>query len=164
MTLVFLPAPRARARALRSGADLGGWIGYSPAAAANGAPVEADASEEELSYAVLNLAGVAALTDPDNADPLRLVLVADVPADQVAVATDGVGEDPVMAVSLGDLRWQAVRALYCDEPEAAELVEAARHAVRGRSLTAAMITPAVADLLDAHDLLWFDPTELDRLA
>ena len=43
------------------------------------------------------------------------------------------------------------------------LVAGARDAVTGLTLAAALEAPAVVEMLDGADLLWFDPAELDQL-
>ena len=46
---------------------------------------------------------------------------------------------------------------------AAQAVATARTAARGLRLADALATPEVLDLVAAYDLLWYAPTELDRL-
>ncbi len=153
-TMAFVPLSRAHAVALRDGADLGVQAGCAVTpgfAVAAGA----DSSAEELQFAALSNAGVLALSTTDQAR--RLVIAAEVDAGQV---DDGDGEG---VVRVRDLRWDQVQALFADEPEAEALVAAARSAVTGLALTASLEDPAVAELLDGADLLWFAPEELDRL-
>ena len=152
--LVFVPLDREAAYALRAGADPAARPGCAPTArlAASTGP---EAVTEEVEFAALSHAGVLALTS--TADPLRLVLAAEVETDQVEDPGDGLGQ--VMVASLG---WPQVRPLFADEPDAAAAVEKARAAAKGLALSAAMDRNEVADLLDTYDLLWFAPEELDR--
>ncbi len=72
--------------------------------------------------------------------------------------------DPYGAVEVTGLRWKDVLALYNDEPEAAPAVRKAAAVVSpGESVADALARPEVDALLHDHDLLWYDPTELDRL-
>jgi hypothetical protein len=153
-TMVFVPLGRADAVGLRDGADLGVRPGcaVTPGLAA---AVGADSSGEELQFAALSNAGVLALSTTDQVR--RLVIAAEVDAGQVDTGDDE-GEVPVR-----DLRWGQVQALFADEPEAEALVAAARSAVAGLALAAALEDPAVVELLAGADLLWFDPAELDQL-
>ena len=153
-TLVFVPLDRETAYALRSGPELGPRPGCAPTAElATG--VGPDAVTEEVVFAALSHAGVLALTS--TTDPLRLVLAADVEAGQVQEPGDGPGQ-----VVVAGLQWQQVQSLFADEPDAAEAVARARAAAEGRTLIEAMDRDEVTDLLDAHDLLWFAPEEVDR--
>jgi hypothetical protein len=141
--LVFVPLDRATASALRSGTDPGPRPGWAPTTAL-ATSLGPEAVDEEVEFAALSQAGVLALTT--TADPLRLVLAAEVGPGQV----DDAGEEPGRVV-VGGLRWSQVRSVFADEPEAAEAVDRARTAGE------------VEGLLDAYDLLWYLPDELDRL-
>lgn len=141
--LVFVPLDRPAALALRSGTDPGPRPGWAPTAAL-ATSLGSGAADEEVEFAALSQAGVLALTR--TADPLRLVLAADVDSGQV----DDPGDEPGRVVVDG-LRWSQVRSVFADEPEAAGAVHRARTAGQ------------VEGLLDAYDLLWFSPDELDRL-
>ncbi|HLL63621.1 MAG TPA: hypothetical protein VK401_11260 [Propionibacteriaceae bacterium] len=153
-TLVFVPVDRETADALRTGTDPGPRPGCAPTAelAASTGP---DAVAEEVEFAALSHAGVLALTS--TTDPLRLVLAADVEAVQVEESGDGLGQ-----VVVAGLRWPQVQSLFADEPDAAAAVAAARAAAEGRTLTEALELDEVAQLLDAYDLLWFAPEELEH--
>lgn len=128
--LVFVPLDWAAAAALRSGADLGPRSGCAPGAEL-ARRVGPDADPEEVEYAALNQASAYAVQTAD-----RLVLAADVDADQLVEAGDGWG-----GVTATGLRWSQVSALFADEPPAA----------------------TAAGGVDDRDLLWFAPEELDRL-
>ena len=152
--LVFVPLDREPAYALRAGGDPGPRPGCAPTAglAASAGP---DAVTEEVAFAALSHAGVLALTCV--ADPLRLVLAADVEAGQLTDPGDGLGQ-----VVVTGLRWPQVQSLFADEPDAAGSVARARAAAEGLTLTEALDRADVGELLDAYDLLWFAPEELDQ--
>jgi hypothetical protein len=154
-TMVFVPLSRADAVALRDGADLGVRAGCAVTpglVAALGGQI----ADEEYEFAALSNAGVLALLTTDQAR--RLVVAAEVDGGQLSEAGAGEGQ-----VRVRDLRWEQVQALFANEPEAEPLVSAAREAATGLSLAAALEVPAVGELLDGTDLLWFDPAELDQL-
>jgi hypothetical protein len=155
--LIFVPSSRTQAQELRAGGETGPWLAFS---ASPGLRAElGDLSVEELEYVALNHAGVALLVDPSAADPLRLVLAADVPEDDlldVDIAESG-------AATVTALAWSRVVALFADDPDAASAVAAARAAVRDRPVSEALAAPEVTALLEAHDLGWYAPEELDRL-
>jgi hypothetical protein len=154
-SLVFVPVDRAEALALRAGADLGDRPGCAPTAGLAGG-LEPTAVAEEVEFAALSQAGVLALRA--GADPLRLVLAADVADDEVTDRGSELGE-----VTVAGLRWAQVQALFADEPAAEPAVARARADVAGVSLVEAAAIEAVAALQGEFDLLWFAPDELDRL-
>jgi hypothetical protein len=96
-SLVFVPVDRAEALALRAGADLGDRPGCAPTAGLAGG-LEPTAVAEEVEFAALSQAGVLALRA--GADPLRLVLAADVADDEVTDRGSELGEVNVAGVSL----------------------------------------------------------------
>jgi hypothetical protein len=154
---VFVPASFEFARRLRRA----GTLGPVPAFTASdglAADLGAALSEEEIDYAALNLAGVALLVEPHASDPRRLVLAAEVGNEQLTdLDVADVGSAKVSA-----LHWKQVIALFVDDVGAEPAVTAARVAVRGKALREAQSVTQVADLLDQHDLLWYDPAELDQ--
>jgi len=154
-SLVFVPVDRAEALALRAGADLGDRPGCAPTAGLAGG-LEPTVVAEEVEFAALSQAGVLALST--GADPLRLVLAADVADDQVTDRGSELGE-----VTVAGLRWAQVQALFADEPAAGPSVAWARADVAELSLIEAPAIKAVAALQGEFDLLWFAPDELDRL-
>lgn len=157
--IVYVPATAAEAVRLRDGGSMpdrqGSAVTPALLAAAGFTPKDAD----DAGYTALCHAGVQALlAGPEAAGERRLVLAAD--ADR---ATDL--DDPYGAVEVTGLTWDRVWALYLDEPDAAASVRKAAAAVQpGESVAAAIGRPEVGALLDDHDLLWYDPTELDRLS
>ena len=102
----------------------------------------------------LNHAGIAALT-LDDATATRIV---------VAVDQDASVGDELGAVTVARLDWAEVRSLFADEAAAEAAVLAARSAVRGLDLAAALVDPAVEELQESYDLLWYAPEELDAIA
>ena len=130
-TLVFLPLDWADAAAVRSGVDLGPRMGYAPNAEL-AHRIGPDADPEEVEYAALHHAGASAA----GASSRRLVLAVDVEAAQLFEAGDGWG-----GVTVTELGWSQVSALFADEPSATE----------------------AATNVDDRDLLWFAPAELDQL-
>jgi hypothetical protein len=155
-SLVFVPVDRAEARALRAGADLGDRPGCAPTAGLAGGGLELTAVTEEMQFAALSYAGVLALGG--GSDPRRLVLAADVADGQITDRGSELGE-----VTVADLRWTQVQALFADEPAAEPAVARARGDVAGLDLVEAVTIEAVAALQGEFDLLWFAPNELDQL-
>ena len=151
---VFLPLTMAAARELRATGSVADVVGYADGPALRRWLGGERLEDEEADYVALNNAGVAALLLDEDA-PTRLVL---------AVDLELTGDDVLGAVSVPEVRWADVRSLFADERSAADTVRAARQAVRGLDLGAALAVPAVADLQDAYDLLWYAPEELDALA
>jgi hypothetical protein len=154
-SLVFVPCDRVEASALRAGGDFPARPACAPTADFAGT-LEPTAVAEEVEFAALNQAGV--LTLSTGADPLRLVLAADVADNQVADR----GSEPG-AITVSDLRWSQVRALFADEPAAAASVARARADLAAVGPTDTLAMEAVMTLQDEFDLLWFAPDELDRL-
>lgn len=66
-------------------------------------------------------------------------------------------------VTLAELAWPDVTALFADEPEAADAVSAAATAVAALELDAAWDDAAAQALMSDHDLLWFGPEEVDAV-
>jgi hypothetical protein len=155
--LIFVPSSRRQAQQLRVGGETGPWLAFL---ASSGLRAElGDLSVEELEYVALNHAGVARLVDPSAADPLRLVLAAEVPeADLLDVDIAEAG-----SATVSTLVWSRVVALFADDPDAASAVATARAVVRGRTVSEALVAPEVTALLEAHDLGWYAAEELDRL-
>lgn len=149
---VFVPLAVSAARQWRSTGSASDLVGYADGPALRGWLGGARLDDEEADYVALNHAGVAALL-LDGAS-IRLVLAVD-----REIAGGELG-----AVRLSQVAWSDVRSLFADEPEASEAVANARTAVAGLDLAAALAAPEVEQLLDAHDLLWYAPEELDVLA
>jgi hypothetical protein len=118
--------------------------------------MEAGTLIEEAEYAALSYAGVLALVL--NPRSPRLVVAAEVQPGQFSDRCEPLGE-----VEVRDLAWTQVRALFAEEPAATEAARLAGDVVAEQSLAAALAEPAVGQLLDGYDLLWFAPEELDQL-
>jgi hypothetical protein len=153
--MAYLPLSPAAAAALHGGQDPG------PSRACAATPtftvaLGADTSPDEADFAALSQAGVLALlVDPG---PQRLVLAVDVKPAQVRDLQTPTGE-----VEVSGLRWSQVQSLFSDEAEAATAVASAWEATKGLTeLSEALAIPAVGELLDTHDLLWFGVDELDQ--
>ena len=158
--MVFVAMSRERARALRDAGSIAGPLGGHAATPSLMAAQDYDESLlEDAEYTALAFAGVAALTEAGEADILRLVLAAELPPSLVQVSVDS----DLGAVQVHDLPWKAVQALFSDESGSAAAVASARTAAVGRSVAEAFTMPAVVDVFENHDLLWFAPEELDRL-
>ena len=154
-SLVFIPVSRADALALRAGANLGERQACAPTASLAGT-LGPQADVEEVEFAALSHAGVLALSA--GADPLRMVLAADVSDQQVTDLGSELGQ-----VVLTGLRWDQVQALFADEPAAEPAVAKARADVAEIGADGAVTAEAVAVLQSEFDLLWFAPEELDQL-
>ena len=158
--MVFVPMSRKRARALcDAGSVVGPFDGHAATPSLMAGHEYDESLLEDAEYTALAFAGVAALTGADDVDPLRLVLAAELPPTLLEV-TDG---SVLGAVQVHDLPWNAVRALFSDEPGAASAVATARTAAAGRSVDEALTMSVVVDVFENHDLLWFAPEELDQL-
>jgi hypothetical protein len=151
---VFVPLTRAAVIELRETGSAEDLPGYAAGPALRGWLGEARLDDEEADYVALNHAGIAALT-LDDATATRIVVA----ADQDASVGDELG-----AVTVARLDWAEVRSLFADEAAAEAAVLAARSAVRGLDLAAALVEPAVEELQDSYDLLWYAPEELDAIA
>jgi len=156
--LVFVPMGRAAATALRdtgtSGQQLSGTAATRELIRSH---EYADSELEDAEFAALSYAGVLSVLEPG--DPLRLVVVAEVPDDDVAPTVN----DPYGTVTVHRLGWSQVQSLFSDEAATRAAVSAARDAARGQVLADAVGLPAVQALTEDFDLLWFAPEELDQL-
>jgi hypothetical protein len=109
--------------------------------------------EEDADYTALAYAGVLALLE--TAEPLRLVLAADVEPSQLDDLGGDFGE-----VALHDVRWDQVRAFFADESASRDAIVQARALAAGMTLAETVDQPEIESLLDGCDLLWFAPDEL----
>lgn len=150
----FVPVDVATAVDLRAGGPVGVLAGCT-ASPGLLAWLGTGTGPDEADFAALSHAGVLALCR--SALP-RLVLAADARDDQLAGL-----EDPYGEVTVQNLLWEQVTAVFADEPVAAGDVAAAAAAVAGRQLAEALEEPRVVALLETTDLLWFAPEELDGL-
>lgn len=153
--MVFVPLPAVSASSLRDDAATAAYRAFAATPSLRRA-LGATSDEDEAGFAALDAAGVAALDGL--ARPRRLVLAAEVEPAQVTDRGTELGE-----VEVRDLAWGQVRSLFADEEVAASLVSTASAAATGVALPAAFDLPAVTELRDSHDLLWYAPEELDGL-
>jgi hypothetical protein len=153
--MVFVPLPLATARALRAGQPCSPVRGFAATPGLRRA-LGPGTADEEADFAALDTAGVAALQGL--ADSRRLVLAAEVPDGQVRDRGGELGE-----VEVRGLEWRQVRSLFADEESAGGSVRAAAAAAAGTALVMAFDVPAVIELSDTTDLLWYAPEELDGL-
>ena len=151
---VFVPLTSTDVRQLAASGSAHDLVGYAAGPALRRWLGEARLDDEEADYVALNHAGIAALT-LDDSTPTRIVL---------AVDHDLSGDDELGAVTVARLEWAEVRSLFADEAAAGAAVIAARSAVRGLDLSAALADPAVEELQESYDLLWYAPDELDAVA
>ncbi|HET7724218.1 MAG TPA: hypothetical protein VFK68_06240 [Propionibacteriaceae bacterium] len=107
--------------------------------------------EEEADRTALLLAGLSALLEHG----ARLALVVEEQAPDTG--------DPFGEVSLPQVRWSDVSAIFADGPEAQSAVSAAVRGVEGLDLDAAWDTDEAQALMAEHDLLWYGPEEADAL-
>jgi len=153
--LVFVPLDRAAVVELRSGAGRPSYPGCAPTAGLAGT-LGQDTAADELEFAALSSAGLLALSA--TTDQRRLVVAAEVAPAQLVDPGGSAGQ-----VSVRDLGWVQVQALFVDEPAAEPAVARARTALGVVDLADALSVPEVTALVDDFDLLWFAPEELDNL-
>ncbi len=153
--LVFVPLDRAAVVELRGGAGRSSYPGCAPTAGLAGT-LGPDTAADELDFAALSSAGVLALSA--TSDPQRLVVAAEVAPAQVIDPGGPTGQ-----VSVRELGWTQVQALFVDEPAAVAAVARARAALGVVDRQDALSVPEVSGLVDDFDLLWFAPEELDSL-
>jgi hypothetical protein len=154
--MVFVPLPPAAAVSLRGGSHPAAVRGFSATPSLR-AVLGPDAGDDEVDYAALDAAGVAALHGL--AGPRRLVLAVEARPDQVSDRRTDLGE-----VGVEGLRWDQVQALFADEQDAATAVTTAAEAAADVPLAQVLELPAVAELAQGYDLLWYAVDELDDLS
>lgn len=151
--MVFVPVSPDEARALRSGDELVAGSAYAATSEFRehfGYPADAD---EDADYAAQVFASLRCLLEGRD----RCVLAVEVdglPASEGAIEFGEVA-GPVV-------RWQKVRAIFVDDTEGRPEIRAYAGTVAGRSLAEVWSEDAAVRLTLDHDLLWFDPTELDQ--
>lgn len=154
--LIFVPVLHPDAVSLRAGRDLDARAGCAAMPSLVRA-LGVETSIEEAEFAALSNAGVLALLSASGSS--RLVVAAEVAQAQLEDRQSEEGE-----LEVSGLAWPQVQALFADEPAAAEAVARAQQATRSGGLAEALETPAVLELLESYDLLWFAVEELDELA
>ena len=124
----------------------------------------ASGDEEELEYTALTEAARASLRqlagDPD-APPRRVVLAADLPADQVK--PDASDDEPARVVVLDAVPLNRLDAAHVDDADAGPDVRAAVEALPAADAGDDDAQFAV-DSADGHELLWYATQELRHLA
>jgi hypothetical protein len=122
-----------------------------------------DGDDEDLEYVAFTRAAQESLVllSQDPSTPRRrAVLAVDVPAAAAVRADDDLGSSAVrlgMVVAFAD-----VAAVHVDAPEAEPEVAAAIEAVPAAA-TGDADAQVIVDGTEDHELLWYDPTELDEL-
>lgn len=148
--LVFLPVSAADATRAASTTLPGPLDAYSATREMADALGYGPDMEEDAEHAALILSSVAGLARFGR----RVVLVADVPPDEVLP-----GDDPANGtVVLGRLEPRWIVSWFTDE--ASVDVGAAAAAAAGLTLDDAWDAAAVQELVASHDLLWHGPAEL----
>lgn len=153
--MIFVPLSADDARTLRDSGLRGRRVAYAGTTALRRSHAYDDTMTEDADFAALSYAGVHALALSERT---RLVVAFDVPEARVVDARDPYGQ-----VTVTDLGWREVTALFADEPASADAVATARPLAVGLDVAAALEHDAVGTLLDDHDLLWYASEELDRL-
>ena len=123
----------------------------------------ADGDEEELEYVAFTRAAQESLLllHHDPAAPRRrAVLAVDLPATATVPADTELGSSAVVLAT--GVTLAQIAAVHVDAPEAEREVTAAAEAVRAATAGDADAQFTV-DGAEDHDLLWYDPTELDEL-
>lgn len=156
--LVFVPMDRTAATALRhAGAAVEHLAGTAATRELIRSHEYVESELEDAEFAALSYAGVLSVLAPG--DPLRLVVVAEVRAEDVT-PTAG---DPYGTITVHRLSWSQVQALFSDEAATRAAVSAARGAAQGHELADAIALAPVQTLTEDFDLLWYSPEELDLL-
>jgi Family of unknown function (DUF6912) len=154
--MVYVPLSRERARELRRTGVLDGPLQAHAATPGLLRAHDLGADAEDAEYTALAYAGISALLLGD--DQLRLVVAAQIDPGSPMTA----GDDAFGRVRIDRLAWSTVSALFADSPESTNRISRAR-TLAPVSFEAALDDEEVEALLDASDLLWFAPEELDRL-
>jgi hypothetical protein len=155
--MVYVPLGRRQARRLRDSGMLDGPLAAHAVTPALLRAHDLSVDTDDADYTALAYAGVSALLAGE--DPLRLVVAAEVDSEP---DTDE-PEDPFGRVTIARLVWSRVSSLFADETVSAGRLTRARGEAAGMSFEEAVDAEGVEALLDASDLLWFAPEELDRL-
>ncbi len=163
--VVYVPLVPEQLHRLRRSGSLGGPLPAHSATPGLRQAHDLSPDDEAAEYTALAYAGVSALMTPSQGP--RLVLAADA---AVVVGEDGSDgresadpSDPFGRVVLAGLTWSQVSSVFADEPESAQRLARARSLADGLSFDQVVDAGDIEDLLDASDLLWFAPSELDRL-
>lgn len=147
--MVFIPVRADEARALRAGEPLKAGSAYAATEALRATFDYGADEDEDANFAAQVFASLRCLVDGFD----RCLLAA-----ESAVVPVATGESTFGEVAPPDVRWRDVRAIFIGESGSATYAESAR----GRTLSDLWADDATHTFLADHDLLWFDPTELDQ--
>lgn len=152
--MVYVPLDPADIREVRAGGPLPPGPAYAASPALRDAFGFDEAEAEEADYAAQVFASLHCLV----AGRDRCVL---------AVETDrlpaGSGEVDFGEVTRPGVRWRDVRAIFVDAADARPALRAYAGSTRGLDLASVWADETAAHLVQEHDLLWYDPTELDQV-
>lgn len=150
--MVFIPATLESLPGLLAGGDaVDGWAATPAVRQADGVD-----DPEEADYRAQCRAGLAGL---EAAGGPRVVLAVEVPWRGIHDHRGAEG-----AVSVASFTARDVRAVFVDEPAAAEATDALRDRLAEVEPEQWLGLPEVTELLEEHPLLWFLPTEQDQIA
>lgn len=150
--LVFKPVSASELAAWAAGARPSGAAYAATPAFLSAFGLESAPDAEDAERTLLYVAGLDALL----AHGARLVAVAEAAASDLGTELG--------LVETGPIGWDAVTALFADEPQARADVAARRAGLAGVDLATAWEEPAHERLLADHDLLWYGPEEWAVLA
>lgn len=151
--MVFVPVSPDEVRALRAGDAFAAGRAYAATREFREHFGYADDADEDADYAAQVFASLRCLIEGRD----RCVLAVEV--DRLPAATGAIefGE-----VARPAVRWRDVRAVFVDDPGARPEIRAYAGTVAGRDVAEVWSDDAAVQLTLDHDLLWFDPTELDQ--
>lgn len=152
--MIFVPATAPDLQALRLGESLPDGPAYAATPTLRENFGYAPEADEDADYAAQVFASLRCMLEGRD----RCVLA--VETDRLPDAT---GERDFGEVVRPGVRWADVRAIFVDDPRARGSLRAYAASVRGRTIAEVWEDRAAVDLTQEHDLLWFDPTELDQV-
>lgn len=152
--MVYVPLDYRDLREFRAGGPLPPGPAYAATRALRDAFGFDEEGAEEADYAAQVFASLHCLM----AGRDRCVL---------AVETDrlpaGSGDVDFGEVARPGVRWRDVRAIFVDATDARPALQAYAGSARGRDLASVWADEAAAHVVQEHELLWYDPTELDQV-
>ncbi|WP_425308693.1 hypothetical protein AADG42_08030 [Ammonicoccus fulvus] len=151
--MVFVPVTPGEVRPLRSGDDLAAGSAYAATREFREHFDYAADADEDADYAAQVFASLRCVIEGLD----RCVLAVEV--DRLP-ASEGAIEFGEVAAPV--VRWQKVRAIFVDDPASRPGIRAYAATAAGRALAEVWSDDAAVRLTLDHDLLWFDPTELDQ--
>lgn len=149
--MVFCPLAREELRSLATGSTFGPRAAFAVTPSFRSTFGLSEADEEDAERTALYVAALAGLLS----NGVRLVAVAE------ASATDERGE--LGQVSVDELRFSRVTALFADDPRNANRVATTLLDLSGSELPDAWDAPEHERLLAETDLLWHGPEEWSNL-